>query len=192
MAQTVNDTDLRFAQRTGDSPDATRALSVYLNDHLAAATAGVRLAHRLVRHQRHPAAVRELTKLAAEVDEDREALLRLMGELGIPARGLRVLGGVLGEHISRLKTHGRLLRRSRLRPVVELETMLIGIQGKAALWRLLGTLPEVDRGSRAEELSGLLGRADRQTETVELLREEAAIRAMAGAPCPPAVDGLGR
>lgn len=183
--RTVNDVDdVPVANRAGAEhgyhESAWHALTVYLNDHLAGATAGVQVARRLVRHQERPEAASELRTLVSEIDRDRTTLVHLMGELGIPIKRYMLVGALIGERVARFKPNGRLLRRTDVRAVMELETMLLGVQGKAALWRLLGTLPEVDRGGRAEELSGLLTRADRQAEILERLREEAATRVMTG------------
>lgn len=172
----------------GYHESAAHALTVYLNDHLAGATAGVRLARRLTRHQELPEGVGELSTLLSEITRDRDTLLRLMRELDIPIKRYMLVGAVIGERVARFKPNGRMLRGSDVRDVVELEAMLLGVQGKAALWRLLGSLPEVDRGGRAEELSGLLTRADQQAETLERLREDAAVRVMAGGARPGATD----
>lgn len=157
------------------------ALEVYLNDHLAGATGGARLAHRLASHQGDPERARELTTLASEVDRDRTTLRQLMRELGVPVHRYLLTAALVGERLARLKPNGRLLRKSEVRAVMELETMLLGVQGKAALWRLLRNLPEGRVRGRAELLDGLLTRADRQADTLERLRERAAVEVMAGA-----------
>lgn len=164
---------------------SAHALTVYLNDHLAGATAGVKIARRLARHQELPESASELSTLASEITRDRGALLRLMRELDIPVKRYMLVSAMIGEQAARLKPNGRLLRRTDVRAVMELEAMLLGVQGKAALWRLLGALPEVDRGNRAEELSGLLTRADQQAEALERLRQDAATTVMASLTPPP-------
>ena len=157
------------------------ALKVYLNDHLAGATGGVRLARRLASHQSDPERTRELTTLASEVNRDRTTLRQLMRELDVPVHRYLVTAALVGERLARLKPNGRLLRKSEVRAVMELETMLLGVQGKAALWRLLRSLPEGRVRGRAELLDGLLTRAARQVDILERLRERAAVEVMAGA-----------
>ena len=78
----------------------------------------------------------------------------------------------VGEKAGRLKLNGRILGRSPLSPVVELETLAIGITGKLLLWRLLRErqLP----GSAAVDLDDLIARAERQREEVEQHRIAAA------------------
>ncbi len=75
-----------------------------------------------------------------------------------------------GELLGRLKLNGRLRERSPLSDVVELETLVVGITGKQALWvslRSAAVLP-------AEELDQLIERAERQKRIVESAREAAA------------------
>ena len=72
-------------------------LGIYLNDHLAGATAGVELARRVAGAEQVPAAVPELRQFADEVAEDRAALRRIMGTLGVPVRGYKVWAAWAGE-----------------------------------------------------------------------------------------------
>jgi hypothetical protein len=53
---------------------------------------------------------RVLTTLVAEITQDRVALIKIMGTLGIPVRGYKVLAGWAG----RVKLNGHLLRSDRL------------------------------------------------------------------------------
>jgi hypothetical protein len=78
-----------------------------------------------------------------------------------------------GERIARLKLNGRLHTRSPLSDVVELETLVVGITGKQALWRSLQNANVVADG----ELDHLIERAERQKRIVERAREAAAGRA---------------
>ncbi len=59
-------------------------LGIYLNDHLAGATAGTELAHRVARTHRAQGQDGQLKRLAAEVAQDRAALIGMMKALGIP------------------------------------------------------------------------------------------------------------
>jgi hypothetical protein len=69
-------------------------LGIYLNDHLAGATVGAELAHRIAVTHGGPADDGTLRDLAVEVAQDRTALLDMMGVLGVPVRGLQGLRGV--------------------------------------------------------------------------------------------------
>ncbi|WP_228452652.1 hypothetical protein [Streptomyces alkaliterrae] len=159
-------------------PRAT-SLTVYLNDHLVGATAGVRLMERLERQAEDEQVAEELARLAEEIDEDRATLLRLMRELDVPVRRFMIVAGRLGETLGRFKPNGRLLGNTEVRAVLELEMMVLGVQGKAALWRAVAELPEAREGRWPERLRELLERADRQAETLEKLRGAAVRKALA-------------
>ena len=76
-------------------------------------------------------------------------------------------------HLGQLKANGHLRRRSPLSDVVELETLMVGIKGKAALWTTLAdALPDSD-----VDFSALRQRAERQVEAVSRNRDSAARRA---------------
>jgi len=83
------------------------------------------------------------------------------------AKGLELLG--------RFKPNGRITGRAPLSDVIELETLLVGITGKAALWKSLA-----EGGTKASvDLEELLSRADAQRATVARCRDRAASRAFA-------------
>jgi hypothetical protein len=65
-------------------------LGIYLNDHLAGATAGTELAHRMARSHGDGEDSGTLRRLAAEIAQDRAALLDIMGALGIKVRRYKV------------------------------------------------------------------------------------------------------
>ena len=103
-----------------DAPARSSPLAIYLNDHLGGAAAGLELARRIARtHQGMPAG-EPLARLAVEIAEDRDALLRIMRALGVRVQRYKVVVGWVTEKAGRLKPNGRLLRRSPLSSVVEL------------------------------------------------------------------------
>ncbi len=61
--------------------------------------------------------------------------------------------------------------------VIELATLLLGIEGKRACWRVLRQQAQVDRRLDPAQLDDLTARAEQQLETVEGLRIEAAAEA---------------
>ena len=81
-----------------------RLLGIYLNDHLAGATGGLELARRVARSSLMPADARVLQRLAAEIAADREALLKIMAALGIPARSYKRYAAWIGEKAGRSST----------------------------------------------------------------------------------------
>ncbi|USX52734.1 SRPBCC family protein [Lentzea sp. HUAS12] len=136
----------------------TELLGIYLNDHLAGATAGTELARRISRT--HP----ELRVLADDIEADRKELLDFMREVGVESRPHKEALGWLTEKAGRLKLNGRVLGRSPLSDVLELEALRVGIEGKTALWRTLRRLGSFDE-TRLERL------ADRAASQAELVDE---------------------
>lgn len=161
----VSDTDVR---------SEAALLGVYLNDHLAGATLGMELASRIAKAHRGRDESETLAGFAAEVAEDRAALIQMMAALGAPVRHYKVVLGWVAEKAGRFKPNGRLLDRSPLSTLEELEMMRLGVEGKAAGWRTLRLLAERDDRLDRERLDDLLAQADRQTETLERFRVRAA------------------
>ncbi|MFD6969578.1 hypothetical protein [Streptomyces sp. NPDC059979] len=149
-------------------------LTVYLNDHLTGSGAGVRLARRLARRHRRTDGGPGLAELAKQIEEDQQSLRRVMGDVGVPARRVHEVVGRIGETAGRLKPNGRLVRRSPLSDVVELEMMLLGVEGKAACWRALRELAATDDRLDAPDLDRLLARADNQASMLDGLRRRRA------------------
>ena len=150
--------------------DRTDLLGIYLNDHLAGATAGTRRAQYMVRTLRGSPLAEELEPIATEIAEDRTSLLGIMRRLGVPARHYKIYAGAWAEMAGRLKSNGRLLRCSPLSSVVELEFLGLGVEGKTAGWRTLHRLSESDERLEREEFDELIERAQAQRRTLENLR----------------------
>jgi hypothetical protein len=155
-------------------------LGIYLNDHLAGASAGTELARRMANTHRDTDFGSALRPISAELVEDRAFLLEIMKVLGIPARRYKVYAGWAAEKVGRLKSNGYLMRRSPLSSLVELETLRLGVEGKAAGWQTLRVLADGEARLDAQLLDTLYERAQRQRETLEGLRLEQAARAFQG------------
>ncbi len=83
-----------------------RVLGIYLNDHLAGATAGTELAHRVARTHRAHEPDGQLKRLAVEVARDRAALIGMMKALGVPVRSYKVFAAWAGKKAGRVKFNG--------------------------------------------------------------------------------------
>ena len=149
-------------------------LGIYLNDHLAGATAGTELAHRMARSHGDGEDSGTFRRLAAEIAQDRAALLDIMTALGIKVRSYKVGAAWIGEKAGRLKFNGRLFARSPLSDLEELEMLRLGVEGKAAGWRTLRTLADADTRLDPGRLDELISRARRQADLLEDLRVGAA------------------
>jgi hypothetical protein len=160
--------------QTGTGQSGHRVLGIYLNDHLAGATAGTELVLRMARTHRAQGQGAQLKDLATEVAQDRAALIGMMKALGVPVRAYKVLAAWIGEKAGRVKFNGRLLARSPLSDLEELELLRLGVEGKAAGWRTLRALADTDKRLDAGRLDELMSRARRQADLLEELRVRAA------------------
>jgi hypothetical protein len=147
-----------------------RLVGIYLNDHLAGATAGTELVRRAAASQGGTPAGAVLARLAREVMQDRAALVEMMTALGVTVRQYKARLAWLGEKAARLKLNGRTAARSPLSLLEELELMRLGVEGKAASWRTLRTLAERDQRLDTRQLDDLIERARSQSQTLEELR----------------------
>ena len=152
----------------------TELIGIYLNDHLAGATVGTELAHRIARHHDEVADRATLQRLAVDINADRRALLDIMALLGVPVRHYKTAAAWLGERAGRLKLNGRLRTRSPLSSLEELELIRLGVEGKAAGWRTLRELAETEPRLNQAWLDELLARARSQADLLEDLRVRAA------------------
>ena len=157
-----------------------KRLRIYLQDHLAGATAGLELARRTRGANEGTGYGPPLAKVADEIDADRRHLQGIIEELGFGGDRLKNVAAWGLEKVGRLKLNGQLTGYSPLSRLVELEGLLTGITGKRGLWvALLELTPAEPRLDRAL-LERLRDRAEAQLETVEELRERAAREAFAG------------
>ena len=76
----------------------------------------------------------------------------------------------------RLKFNGRVLARSPLSDLEELELLRLEVEGKAAGWRTLRAQADTDARIDAERLDELIARAKTQASQLEELRVRAAGR----------------
>lgn len=156
-------------------------LSIYLNDHLAGATAGVQLVRRLARRLRGTPVDERLAGLAEDIAADRKDLLAIMDELEVPVRRYKLYTAAAAELAGRLKFNGHLLTRSPLSVVVELEMLRLGVEGKASGWRTLRTVGAEQGRPDVGRIDRLLERAAEQAALVETLRVRAAARVFGAA-----------
>lgn len=158
------------AARSEDRIDAD-LLGIYLNDHLAGATAGGQRVRHLARVSAGSQLGRELGPLADDIAQDRRTLLAIMRSLEVPVRRYKVAAAWVAERAGRLKGNGRLVRRSPLSTYVELEMLRLGVEGKAAGWQTLRRLASVHGRLDARLLDDLVDRARSQQDLLERWRE---------------------
>ena len=151
-----------------------RELATYLNDHLAGAEGGRRLAARLARTVPEP----ELEGIGAEVDRDYATLRRLMDDLGVTSARLKQLAGVAAEMASRVKLRLGSAGAHDVEQLLGLEAMAVGVAGKLRLWRSLELLAPSEPRLDAQALRALATRAEAQLDTIEQVRLRVARRCL--------------
>jgi hypothetical protein len=147
-------------------------LTTYLNDHLAGSTAARDLIDRAASSTQGTALGTFLSTLLRDIESDRSELRAIMRRLDVGEQTVKQAAGAIGERLSRFKFD--VLDRSGgdLNRVLELESMLMGIEGKAALWRTLKVVAASESRLADVDLDRLAARARDQQEGVERHRRE--------------------
>ena len=156
---------------------ASKYLATYLNDHLAGATAASELVRRAASENEGAPLGAFLSELAEELAEDRAALLELMDRLEVGVDRKKVVAGWTAEKAGRLKPNAQLRGYSPLSPLIELEGLSLGIEGKRLLWRSLQAIAD-EHDLPVERLAELADRARRQRDRVERQRAKLVARAL--------------
>lgn len=154
----------------------TDLLAVYIRNHLAAARGGLDLFRRVARSTEATPTGADIAELAAEVGTDLQTLLAIAHELGITENKPFGLAARLGEKVGRLKPNGRIVRRSPLTDLMELEGLLDAVAAKLAGWNALLCVPDARIGRQRERLEDLRSRAVGQRSRLDVLHDDAAVR----------------
>jgi hypothetical protein len=168
-------TDDRLEKETADKP-----LAVYLNDHLAGATFGADLARQLADRTAHAPFGPAMRTLADEIEADRETLRELMERLDVSPSAAKQATTWLGEKLSRIKLTGRSAGHEELGLFLALETLSLGVEGKASLWSALRLVADRYPPLSDVDLATLEDRARRQRSVLESERAASAERAFTG------------
>ncbi len=146
-----------------------RALTTYLNDHLAGSVAALELLDQLL-DLVGPEDRELLIRLRTEIRDDQQLLKDLLGELGEKESPLRKAAAWVTEKLGEIKLKFDDSGNGDLRFVEALEAQGLGIQGKLSLWRALRAISETNPHFRALDFQGLERRALEQFEQVDRLR----------------------
>jgi hypothetical protein len=156
----------------------TDALAVYLNDHKSAASAAVDLAERVIANNAGTPLAAHLEAAVSEIRADSDTLATVMERLGVtPSRPKQVAGKVL-ESLSRFRLNERVTGSADVTRLMELETLCLGVEGKAELWRSLQQVEPSRPELAAFDLGTLVLRAEEQRRGLEPYRLEAAATAL--------------
>jgi hypothetical protein len=158
---------------------ADRAMRVYLNDHLAGAILGSALAEQIRDRAKGTPLGEVMESIAAEIEEDRQTLLNLMRRMGTRKNPIKQATGRIAELASRVKFSGLLSGEPEHGAFLALESLTLGVAGKACLWTALkkvsGTYPLLSPA----DLDALIDRAESQHSVLERERIAAGRRALA-------------
>ena len=151
---------------------ADRAMDLYVNDHLAGATLGTDLAQQIRdRHQGTP--LGDVMKgVASDIEQDRRTLLDLMERIGTHPNPVKQAVGWLTEKASRVKFAGVISGQPDHGAFMALESLVLGVEGKACLWKALKEVVDDYPSLGTTNLDELLERAETQKGILE--RERAA------------------
>ena len=140
-------------------------LATYLHDHLAGANFAVELLENL--QQRHSGDETGAFSAAilSEIKGDRRVLEGIIEKIGKSHFDAKDAIAWLAEKASRVKlSHGQ---PDGLSTFEALETLQLGIMGKASLWHALGVVVEFDSRLTGFDFSALSLRAEDQFDRVE-------------------------
>lgn len=156
-------------------------LTIYLQDHLALASAGIRLARRCRGENRVEGELtRFLDRLIPELEQDRAVLVEVAEALGARRDPLKEAAAAVGELLGRLKLNGRLISYSALSRVWELETLVAGTTSRLSAWGILAKIRAHEPRLQAFAFEPLADRAKAQREALERLHLAAAEVAFKG------------
>ena len=150
------------------------ALHTYLNDHLAGATLGRDHARQLEDLAAGTPLGETIAGIAAEIDEDREALRSLMERVGASESPVKKAGAWVMEKAGRPKLSGATAGDKQLGIYLALEALSLGVAGKLSLWEALAQVRTIHPALAETDLDRLIERAQAQRATLESERLAAA------------------
>ncbi len=156
---------------------AYQGLEVYLTDHLAGATAGVKLAEMASQEHRsdeHGAFFGELT---SEIKADYETLQKLIDEMGVQKSATKTAAAEIGSKMMAPKFTGG--DDDELNAFITLETLSMGVEGKVCMWKALKTIEDAYPTLGGYDLDELISRGESQRRRIEATRLEIAPQALA-------------
>ena len=153
-----------------ESQDRLSALGTYLNDHLAGATLGLDHARQLAEASESSVFTTEMTRVASEIEEDRETLIAIMDALGTSRNPVKTATAWVAEKAGRVKFSGLTSGDRELGHFLALETMSLGVEGKCGLWQVLAEIAPAHPELAAFDFDRLIGRAKSQRGVLEAER----------------------
>lgn len=157
---------------------ADKAIDVYLNDHLAGAMFGSELAEQIRVRNEGTALGEIMGSLASEIEADQQTLMDLMVRMGISKNPVKQAATWIAERASRPKFSGLTSGEPELGTLMALESLALGVEGKASLWKALKEVTGEYAQLASINLDDLIDRAQAQRSTLERERLTASARAL--------------
>lgn len=159
---------------------ADDSMDTYLNDHLAGAMFGSDLAEQIQKRNEGHELGDAVAPIAAEIEEDRQTLVDLMERMDTGKNAVKQVGTWIAEKASRPVFSGFTGSDQDLGNLLALESLTLGVEGKASMWKALIEVRDLYPPLLEIELEDLLTRAENQLQTLEDERRTAAKRAFDG------------
>lgn len=153
-------------------------LATYLNDHLSGALAAIDLADKAAAQNQGNRFGVFLSELHKEIDDDRVTLESIMERLGVEKGGAKAMAGRVAEKVSRLRLHEKITGDPDLSRVLELETLIMGVNAKLRLWHSLQASIGSDARLAGVDLGALVRRAHDQLAGLDDHHRESAALAL--------------
>ena len=133
-----------------------------------------------IRAQNHGSALGELMEsLAPQIEQDRQTLIDLMQQLGSSKNPVKQATAWIAEKASRAKFSGMTSGEDELGTFMALETLTLGVRGKACMWKALKQVADQHAPIASMNLDDLIDRAHTQEDALERERLTAGTRALA-------------
>jgi len=153
---------------------AYESIEVYLNDHLAGATAGVNLVEQAVERHRSDELGEFFAPLASEIKADLAKLEALIESMSAEKSASKTALAEIGSKLAAPKFTAEGAGNEHLGDFITLETLSIGVEGKRCMWVALRTVVDAYPALQALDLDELESRAQDQRNKLEAKRNEVA------------------
>ena len=150
--------------------DPADALSIYLNDHLGGADAGIELARQLEQHAGEYLDSTTLIGLAEAIEDDRDVLRGLIGRFHARHHQTKEAAGWIAGQGPRIAPAEVLTCQQELSLLLHCEMLILGINGKQAMWEALIEVRSAYPALADIDLEQLVDRARQQRSQVESVR----------------------
>ncbi|WP_408897629.1 hypothetical protein ACJ5H2_00640 [Nocardioides sp. R1-1] len=141
-------------------------LRAYLQHHWVGSTAGVSLFRRVARTHGIAVVAAEVGRLADQVAQERETMRRVMHDLGARPTTIGTVAAKVGAELGRFKPNGRIITRSPLTDLLEIEALRIAVYGKRSGWEVLRSVADDDPRLEPALFDSLVAQSKRQLDTL--------------------------